>query len=210
MSASSPVFVTGSTGTVGREVVKSLLRLDANLKLKLLVRDAEKAKQIFSAALPASGASLEYIVGSIENVSSYSAHLAASERAFLLTTETGVPGSFQELEGTFVKAAKAAGVKHLVKLSALGANPGGSYCTLGRQFPIEQVSGLIVSLISLRCIQLEPSAATRILSSSSFNRGSTSPFCDLTCSCQMSSETLISSSNLELTASLYPEISFRP
>lgn len=134
MSASSPVpaanpdkivvFVTGSTGTVGQQVVKHLLNLPQS-HLKLLVRDVAKAKALFPQAEHQSR--LDFIQGDLENVASYQSELAKSDRAFLLSPGGEAPGRFQIVEGTFVSAAKAAGIKHLVKLSAEGATPAGAF-----------------------------------------------------------------------------------
>lgn len=100
MAAKSVIFVTGATGTVGQEVVKQLF-LKENLKIKILVRDAAKAKNIFGQFQMASTTRLEYIIGEIERTDSYESHLAQSQRAFLLTPGGEAPGRFQEVEGPF-------------------------------------------------------------------------------------------------------------
>jgi uncharacterized protein YbjT (DUF2867 family) len=96
-ATNSIIFVTGSTGTVGQQVVKHLLSF-SQTHLKLLVRDVAKAKALF--ADPAHQARLGFVQGDLENVASYHSELSQSERAFLLSPGGEAPGRFQIVEGT--------------------------------------------------------------------------------------------------------------
>ena len=100
------ILVTGATGTIGREVVQQLVA--AKQQVRVLVRDAKKANF---------GSGVEVVTGDANQPETLGAAFAGVEKAFILAT-----GDIPTQEGNFVAAAKAAGVKHLVKLSVLGAN----------------------------------------------------------------------------------------
>jgi uncharacterized protein YbjT (DUF2867 family) len=100
------ILVTGATGTVGREVVKQLVA--ANQKVRVLVRDAKKADF---------GAGVDVAVGDSSKPETLGAAFKGVDKAFLLSAGDDLA----KQEGNFVKAAKDAGVKHLVKLSVFGA-----------------------------------------------------------------------------------------
>lgn len=106
------VLVTGGTGTVGREVVKRLAA--ANVPARVLVRTPEKA-------IVLKGIKAEFMVGDMERPATLGAALKGVESLFLLT---GADPRQAEFQGNMVKAAKTAGVRHVVKLSALGAAAG--------------------------------------------------------------------------------------
>ena len=104
-------LVTGATGTNGRKVVKLLLA--AGEQVRAAVRDPDKAKDLADAGAEvmkfdfADAASIPKIFDGIDS-------------AFLLTP---LPGPGQDPVSDAIAAAKAAGTKHLVRLSALGAEP---------------------------------------------------------------------------------------
>jgi (4-alkanoyl-5-oxo-2,5-dihydrofuran-3-yl)methyl phosphate reductase len=100
------ILVTGATGTIGREVVQQLVA--AKQRVRVLLRDAKKANF---------GEGVEVAVGDATQPITLTAAFAGVEKAFILAT-----GDIPTQEGNFVAAAKAAGVKHLVKLSVLGAD----------------------------------------------------------------------------------------
>ena len=101
------ILVTGATGTVGSEVARQLIA--AGQKPRLLVRNPEKAKAFEGKA--------EIVKGDLDDAASLSAALKGVDKLFLLTS--GVDGP--RLEEKAIDQAKAAGVKHVVKLSVIGA-----------------------------------------------------------------------------------------
>jgi uncharacterized protein YbjT (DUF2867 family) len=101
------ILVTGATGTIGSATVEALKSRGA--KFKVGVRSAEKAKQL--------GAESTHF--DFDDFNSYLPALQGVEKVFLLP-----PISASSLGYTLqlVAAAKRAGVKHLVKLSVIGAD----------------------------------------------------------------------------------------
>lgn len=67
-------FVTGATGLLGNNVVRALLK--RNIKVKALVRSAEKAKKQFS------GLSVEWVEGDMLNVDAFSHALQGCDALF--------------------------------------------------------------------------------------------------------------------------------
>jgi uncharacterized protein YbjT (DUF2867 family) len=107
------ILITGATGTTGREVVEELRRLGAK-GVRALVRDPARADFIREAGF-------ETFAGDFDRPETLDAALKGVERALLLT-----PPSMQTFEHqrAFVEAAARAGVRHVVKLSAFGADAG--------------------------------------------------------------------------------------
>ena len=105
------MLITGATGTIGSQVAAALL--DANADVRVGLRDPAKG-----AALQAKGA--EVVRFDFEDASTYAAAFGGAERVFMLSPfiEAFVP-----LVERAAKAATAAGVKFIVRMSALGANP---------------------------------------------------------------------------------------
>jgi uncharacterized protein YbjT (DUF2867 family) len=101
------ILVTGATGTVGREVVAQLLA--AGQKVRAMTRNPAKARLNSRA---------ELVRGNFEDPDSLSAAVTGVERVFSLTVgpQTGTH------ETNLAHAAKAAGVRHIVKLSAMGGD----------------------------------------------------------------------------------------
>ncbi len=102
------ILITGGTGTVGSEVVKQLAATGA--KFRVLARDPKK--------VPAH-ANVEVVKGDLTDGAAVDGALKGVEKLFLLTNST--PGS-TDLQNKVVDAAKKAGVKHVVRLSVLGAD----------------------------------------------------------------------------------------
>lgn len=101
------ILVTGATGTVGREVVAQLL---ANgQKVRAMTRNPMRAKL---------DSRVEVVRGDFEDPASLSNTLRGVDRVFSLTVgpRTGIH------ENNVAEAAKAAGVRHIVKLSAMGGD----------------------------------------------------------------------------------------
>jgi uncharacterized protein YbjT (DUF2867 family) len=103
------ILITGGTGTVGRELVKRLARPEA--PIRVMVRDRSKAGSV---AYPG----VEIVEGDFDRIDSLDAALSGVDKAFLLAA----PGEGQlHLETNFIRAAGRSNLKHIVKLSALGA-----------------------------------------------------------------------------------------
>lgn len=105
------ILVIGATGNIGKHVVAGLL--EKGVSVRAFTRDAERA----STVLP-QGAQI--IQGDLGNSAEISAALKDVEKVFLATN--GSPQQM-ELENSFIDAAREAGVRHLVKVSVIGASP---------------------------------------------------------------------------------------
>jgi uncharacterized protein YbjT (DUF2867 family) len=106
------VLVTGATGNVGAEVVKELR--DRGEPVRAFVRDPAKASTLL-------GSGVDLAVGDFAEPRSILAALQGVEVAFLAC---GNHPRQVEYETNVIDAAAQAGVRRLVKLSALGAEPG--------------------------------------------------------------------------------------
>lgn len=106
----STILVTGATGTVGREVVPALRASGA--RMRVLVRDAAKADGLRAP-------DVEVAVGDYGDHASLRAAMHGVERLFLLVPP-GPEATAQER--ALIDAAVAGGVRHVVKLSAIGAD----------------------------------------------------------------------------------------
>lgn len=97
------ILVTGATGTVGGEVARLLA---ATHPLRILARRPER--------VAVAGPAVEVVAGEYADRDSLDRALKGVRAAFLVTGSIGEPDDVR-----FVEAARAAGVRHLVKLSAL-------------------------------------------------------------------------------------------
>jgi uncharacterized protein YbjT (DUF2867 family) len=100
------ILVTGASGTVGSEVVKQLSA--AGAKFRIMFRSHEDKAP----------AGAEVAIADFSDPVTLRTAMRGIERLFLLCAP--VP-NLAELEGNAIDAAKAAGVKHIVKLSVIGA-----------------------------------------------------------------------------------------
>jgi uncharacterized protein YbjT (DUF2867 family) len=107
---SKPILVTGATGTVGRDVAKRLS--EKGVSVRAGVRDQAKARKQL-------GAEIALTTFDFENAASFDEALEGVEKVFLLPPL--MPNQV-EVANAFVDAAKRAGVRHLVKLSVMGAD----------------------------------------------------------------------------------------
>ena len=107
------ILVTGATGKVGSQLIEQLTV--AGEPVRALVCDPEKAAR----ALPEK---VELARGDLDDVASIAAALEGVERLFLLAPPTQ---NLVDLERNVLTAARdaAGGVGHIVKLSAIGADP---------------------------------------------------------------------------------------
>src|SRR5438094_403566 len=104
------ILVIGATGKVGSDLVRQLVQ-DAQ-PVRALVRDPAKAVK----TLPGEA---ELSRGDLADATSITEALKGADRLFLLGP---VDPRLVELEERAIVAAVTAGVKHLVKLSAIGAD----------------------------------------------------------------------------------------
>ena len=107
---SKPVLVTGATGTTGRDVAKRLS--EKGVIVRAGVRDQAKARKQF-------GADIALATFDFENEKTFAEALEGVEKVFLLPPL--MPNQV-EVANAFVDAAKRAGVRHVVKLSVMGAD----------------------------------------------------------------------------------------
>lgn len=114
------IFVTGGTGFVGREIVRQLHGVGH--KVRCLVRDAERAKQL----LPLT---VELHPGDLTDPDSFKAGLKECQAVIHLVgiiVEKG-QATFEHihLQGTadLLRAASGAGVRRFIQMSALGSRP---------------------------------------------------------------------------------------
>jgi uncharacterized protein YbjT (DUF2867 family) len=103
------ILLTGATGKTGSETAKALVA--RGVKARALVRNAEKA-----AALKAAG--IELVVGDVTDAAVMKQALAGVEK-FLLLMPNGQQQLAQEKQA--VDLARAAGVRHIVKMSSMEA-----------------------------------------------------------------------------------------
>jgi uncharacterized protein YbjT (DUF2867 family) len=108
------VLVTGGTGTVGRQAMHSLLKAN-DVAVRALVRDVAKAAWIAEAGG-------DIISGSFEDDSAISRALADVDTLALITPAG--PRAFEQA-GKVVALAKQAGVRKVVRLSAIKADEDG-------------------------------------------------------------------------------------
>ena len=101
------ILVTGATGQVGREAIR---HLDGSMPVRALVRDREAAGDL---------GDVEFAVGSFEDSGSLERALDGVEILFLAGRDN--PGQVEQ-HTRVLAAAQAAGVGHVVKLSAIGAS----------------------------------------------------------------------------------------
>lgn len=104
------IFVSGATGNIGKEVVKQLI--EKGIRVRAGVHSEQKA-----GILKEIGA--EVVLIDLNNVKSIQTALEGVEKAFSLSPL--VP-NLAEQSANFVKAAKIAGVKYIVRSSGMGAD----------------------------------------------------------------------------------------
>jgi uncharacterized protein YbjT (DUF2867 family) len=107
------IVVTGATGTIGRRVVEQLLGMKSSVTA--LVRDAAKG-----AASDAAGARIA--VGSFEDRGSLEAAFRGADTVVLITAANA--HAAEQTSGA-LSAAKHAGVRKVVRISAVKADPDG-------------------------------------------------------------------------------------
>lgn len=101
-------LVTGATGNIGAHVVERLI--ECGDRPRIFVRDAEKARALYRDRV-------DIFVGDLADVTTLTPALVNVDAFFLVTSGHNLA----TLDGMAARAAKAAGVKRLVKLSSFDA-----------------------------------------------------------------------------------------
>jgi len=104
------ILVTGATGKTGIDVVKGLSIVGAGVRA--LVRSEEKAARLRRPGV-------EIAIGDLGEPATLASALRGCDRVFLCSSAD--PRQV-ELQGNLVRAAKDAGVRHVVRMSGLGAS----------------------------------------------------------------------------------------
>ena len=102
-------LITGATGDIGSKVVELLIQRDE--RPRVFVRDGDKARKRF-------GDIVEVRVGDLDDATVLRAALEGIESLFLVNSGPAIP----QRDELAAAAAKAAGGKHLVKLSSMDVN----------------------------------------------------------------------------------------
>jgi uncharacterized protein YbjT (DUF2867 family) len=102
------ILITGASGTVGKAVLKAVARSGA--KHRAMYRSKEEAAK--------APAGTETVIADFSNKASLAQALHGVERVYLVCSP--IP-QLVELEGNVIDASQAAGVRHVVQNSALGA-----------------------------------------------------------------------------------------
>ncbi len=105
------ILLAGAAGSTSRELVGALAAKE--LRLKALVSDPDKAALSL-------GAGIELAAGDLSRPETLKPALQNVEKMLLLSSPG--PGGV-ERDRNVIRASKEAGVRHIVKLSALGASP---------------------------------------------------------------------------------------
>src|SRR3954447_16707763 len=105
------LLVTGATGTTGMEVLKALKARGA--EARALVRDETKAHHMRDLGF-------EPVTGDLGDPRTLTPALDGVEKAYLVSPIGPMQSEFEQ---AFLETAKEAGVKHVVKLSMIGASP---------------------------------------------------------------------------------------
>lgn len=103
------ILVTGAAGTTGSEVVRLLA--GKGVRVRAMVRNPEKSKKF-------SGPGVETVVADLEKPSTLDPALKGVDKVFLVSSPDPRVGV---LHGNLIESAKRAGVKQVVRLSAIGA-----------------------------------------------------------------------------------------
>ncbi len=106
-----PILVTGATGTIGSHLVQHLAA--RHVPVRAFVRDPVKAQSLHAPTV-------QIATGDLGDPDSIRNALHGVEKVFLVSS----PAPEQvTLQGNVVRAAQEMGVRHIVKVSALGTRP---------------------------------------------------------------------------------------
>ena len=132
------VLITGANGENGKEIVK--LFAARGIAVRAMVRDSKRADAL---SLPG----VEIVEGNFDAPQTIRAALEGMERAFLLTPSSE---NAEKQQLSFVDTARQCGLKHIVKLSQLDADPNSSARFLRYHAAVEQAiqsSGLTYTFL---------------------------------------------------------------
>lgn len=110
-----PILVTGATGTIGSDVVRILA--DTDRTVRVMTRHPERAAWLQEL-------DVDVVQGDFLEPPTLAAAVDGVTHAFLLSPNVR---EMAEMQSNFVTAAETAAVRHVVKLSAAGANPESSW-----------------------------------------------------------------------------------
>ena len=102
--------ITGATGNIGSLVVQRLI--EGGVRPRVFVRELQKARALY-------GDRVDVVVGDRADAASMRAALTGADKVFLVNSGHELAAC----DEIAAKGAKAAGVKHLVKLSSYDARP---------------------------------------------------------------------------------------
>ncbi|MDE2141597.1 MAG: NAD(P)H-binding protein [Elusimicrobia bacterium] len=135
------ILLTGATGTVGRHLVLEFKT--SGVPFRVLTRDPARAHALLGPA--------EFSIGDLSRPETFPAALHGVESAFILSP---LDPALAAWEAGFARAAAKAGVKRLVKLSALGADPRSKRAVARWHGEAEEE----VRRVGLPCVLLRPAA----------------------------------------------------
>src|SRR5215475_9263576 len=104
------ILVTGATGNVGTEVIKKLA--EGKHPTRAFIRNRTQARQIAQAGV-------EIVEGDFTKPKTFARALEGAETLFLLTPSSE---HAEEQQCSLVDAARMGKIKHIVKVSQLGAD----------------------------------------------------------------------------------------
>src|SRR5262249_20779088 len=105
------ILVTGATGNVGGEIVKQLAGL--GMSVRALVRNRAKAADM-------EASNVEIVEGDLSKPRTLVPALEGVAKALISSSPDPLQAA---LQNGLIEAAKRAGVRHIVKISAMGAAP---------------------------------------------------------------------------------------
>ena len=105
------ILITGATGTVGSAVVEQMA--DRGIRARLMVRSPDKVGELRLAGA-------EVVEGDLGDRETLEPAMAGIEKLLLIAP---AHARQRELHSNAIEAAAAAGVRHVVRLSVLGADP---------------------------------------------------------------------------------------
>ena len=132
------ILITGATGKIGKELIPDLLARHSTFKV--MARSKEAVKDFETRGIKA-------VQGDFDRPESYAGALTNVQTVFLLTAPR--PDSLI-IERKFLAACKAKGVHHVVRISAMGANPWASSALLrnhGKCETLLEESGLFWTIL---------------------------------------------------------------
>jgi len=125
MNKKEVVMITGSTGTIGSELVR--LPSKEKISVRAVMRNFNKIQD-----LPY----VHWVKADLADESVLDGVLAGTKKLFVLT---GNKPGFGRIQRLLIEKAKEAGVEHIVKLSALGATPRTKSPLAKEHYEVEQI-----------------------------------------------------------------------